>query len=48
MSAFSSLWDVKACLREREARRFGSVAMRCDSAAASLRFFCWDFCCEEC
>lgn len=40
MSAFSRLYDANACLRESEVRRLGSVAWRCDSAAASLRLRC--------
>lgn len=39
--ALRRLCDAKACLREREVRRAGSVARRWDSAAAALRF-CWE------
>ena len=48
VSALRSLWEAKACLREREERRVGSVARRWDSAAASLRLrsadFFWRWC----
>lgn len=36
--ALSRLCEARACLRDREVRRVGSVARRWDSAAAALRF----------